>query len=103
MPAGVSWTRYLRMYGASMLALFAGAQVVHQYYLPDLVVRESVTQTGSGVAESPVSHCSQLCPRRLEEVSLSGAAVSSGGFGEYTGDAAKAWRASDGIARLQSP
>lgn len=37
MPAGVSWPRYLRMMGASVLAMFAGAQVVHQYYLPDLV------------------------------------------------------------------
>ena len=37
MPAGVSWPRYLRMFGASVLAMFAGAQVVHQYYLPDLV------------------------------------------------------------------
>lgn len=37
MPAGVSWPRYLRMFGASTLAMFAGAQVVHQYYLPDLV------------------------------------------------------------------
>lgn len=37
MPAGVSWPRYMRMLGASMLAMFAGAQAVHQYYLPDLV------------------------------------------------------------------
>lgn len=37
MPAGVSWPRYLRMFGASVLAMFAGAQAVHQYYLPDLV------------------------------------------------------------------
>lgn len=39
MPAGVSWPRYLRMLGASVLAMFAGAQTVHQYYLPDLVKR----------------------------------------------------------------
>lgn len=37
MPAGVSWPRYLRMFAASILAMFAGAQAVHQYYLPDLV------------------------------------------------------------------
>lgn len=37
MPAGVSWARYVRMLGASVLAMFAGAQAVHQYYLPDLV------------------------------------------------------------------
>ncbi|XP_026030920.1 ubiquinol-cytochrome-c reductase complex assembly factor 6 isoform X1 [Astatotilapia calliptera] len=36
MPAGVSWARYIRMLGASVLAMFAGAQAVHQYYLPDL-------------------------------------------------------------------
>ncbi|XP_062277233.1 ubiquinol-cytochrome-c reductase complex assembly factor 6 [Scomber scombrus] len=38
MPAGVSWPRYLRMFGASMLSMFAGAQFVHQYYLPDLTI-----------------------------------------------------------------
>lgn len=43
MPAGVSWARYLRMMGASVLAMFAGAQVVHQYYLPDLVSSPSAT------------------------------------------------------------
>ncbi|XP_061750501.1 ubiquinol-cytochrome-c reductase complex assembly factor 6 [Nerophis ophidion] len=46
MPAGVSWTRYVRMYGASMLALFAGAQVVHQYYLPDLSIPETPPKPG---------------------------------------------------------
>lgn len=38
MPAGVSWPRYLSMFGASVLAMFAGAEFVHQYYRPDLVV-----------------------------------------------------------------
>lgn len=37
MPSGVSWPRYLKMLGSSVLAMFAGAQVVHLYYLPDLV------------------------------------------------------------------
>lgn len=37
MPAGVSWPRYLKMFGASILTMFAGAEVVHQYYRPDLV------------------------------------------------------------------
>ncbi len=37
MPAGVSWSRYIRMFAASMLSMFAGAQAVHQYYRPDLV------------------------------------------------------------------
>ncbi|XP_061677923.1 ubiquinol-cytochrome-c reductase complex assembly factor 6 [Syngnathoides biaculeatus] len=46
MPAGVSWTRYLRMYGASILAMFAGAQVVHLYYLPDLSIPELPPKPG---------------------------------------------------------
>ncbi|XP_034031470.1 uncharacterized protein C12orf73 homolog isoform X2 [Thalassophryne amazonica] len=37
MPAGVSWPRYLSMFGASILAMLAGAQAVHHYYRPDLV------------------------------------------------------------------
>ncbi|CDQ96555.1 unnamed protein product, partial [Oncorhynchus mykiss] len=40
MPAGVSWPRYLRMFGASVLSMFVGAEVVHQYYRPDLVSME---------------------------------------------------------------
>uniref|UniRef100_A0A8C3FYV4 Uncharacterized protein n=1 Tax=Chrysemys picta bellii TaxID=8478 RepID=A0A8C3FYV4_CHRPI len=36
MPAGVSWSRYLKMLSASTLAMFAGAEVVHRYYRPDL-------------------------------------------------------------------
>ncbi|XP_077425288.1 ubiquinol-cytochrome-c reductase complex assembly factor 6 [Vanacampus margaritifer] len=46
MPAGVSWSRYLRMYGVSMLAMFAGAQAVHQYYLPDLSIPEVPPKPG---------------------------------------------------------
>jgi len=46
MPAGVSWPRYLRMLGASVLAMFAGAQVVHQYYLPDLSIPEIPPKPG---------------------------------------------------------
>ncbi|XP_061138590.1 ubiquinol-cytochrome-c reductase complex assembly factor 6 [Syngnathus typhle] len=46
MPAGVSWTRYLRMYGACILAMFAGAQAVHQYYLPDLSIPEVPPKPG---------------------------------------------------------
>ncbi|KAJ8333292.1 hypothetical protein SKAU_G00421880 [Synaphobranchus kaupii] len=38
MPAGVSWSRYLSMLGASILTMFAGAEVVHQYYRPDLTI-----------------------------------------------------------------
>uniref|UniRef100_A0A667GAJ8 Chromosome 12 open reading frame 73 n=1 Tax=Lynx canadensis TaxID=61383 RepID=A0A667GAJ8_LYNCA len=36
MPAGVSWATYLKMFAASLLAMCAGAEVVHRYYLPDL-------------------------------------------------------------------
>lgn len=46
MPAGVSWPRYLRMLGASLLSMFAGAQVVHQYYLPDLSIPEIPPKPG---------------------------------------------------------
>ncbi|XP_029009841.1 ubiquinol-cytochrome-c reductase complex assembly factor 6 [Betta splendens] len=46
MPAGVSWPRYLRMLGSSLLAMFAGAQVVHQYYLPDLSIPEIPPKPG---------------------------------------------------------
>ncbi|XP_039989236.1 protein BRAWNIN [Xiphias gladius] len=46
MPAGVSWPRYLRMFGSSVLAMFAGAQVVHQYYLPDLSIPEIPPKPG---------------------------------------------------------
>lgn len=37
MPAGVPWTTYVKMVTASLLAMFAGAEVVHRYYRPDLV------------------------------------------------------------------
>lgn len=46
MPAGVSWPRYLRMLGSCLLAMFAGAQVVHQYYLPDLSIPEIPPKPG---------------------------------------------------------
>ncbi|KAI5616199.1 hypothetical protein C0J50_24292, partial [Silurus asotus] len=38
MPAGVSWPRYMKMFVASVLSMFAGAEVVHQYYRPDLSI-----------------------------------------------------------------
>nr|XP_051701808.1 uncharacterized protein LOC100342621 isoform X5 [Oryctolagus cuniculus] len=37
MPAGVSWPTYLKMFAASLLAMCAGAEVVHRYYRPDLM------------------------------------------------------------------
>ncbi|KAM7397111.1 hypothetical protein PAMP_020108 [Pampus punctatissimus] len=46
MPAGVSWPQYLRMFGATLLSMFAGAQVVHQYYLPDLSIPEIPPKPG---------------------------------------------------------
>ncbi|XP_035520852.1 uncharacterized protein C12orf73 homolog [Morone saxatilis] len=46
MPAGVSWPRYLRMFSASLLSMFAGAQAVHQYYLPDLSIPETPPKPG---------------------------------------------------------
>ncbi|XP_076157753.1 ubiquinol-cytochrome-c reductase complex assembly factor 6 [Alosa pseudoharengus] len=46
MPAGVSWPRYLRMLGASILSMFAGAQVVHQYYRPDLTIPDIPPKPG---------------------------------------------------------
>lgn len=58
MPAGVSWPRYLRMMGASVLAMFAGAQVVHQYYLPDLV-SSSVSLTVR--CPPPAQELTQVC------------------------------------------
>ncbi|XP_071007480.1 ubiquinol-cytochrome-c reductase complex assembly factor 6-like [Oncorhynchus clarkii lewisi] len=41
MPASVSWPRYLRMFGASVLSMFAGTDVIHQYYRPDLTIPET--------------------------------------------------------------
>ncbi|KAG5273795.1 hypothetical protein AALO_G00155620 [Alosa alosa] len=46
MPAGVSWPRYLRMLGASILSMFAGAQAVHQYYRPDLTIPDIPPKPG---------------------------------------------------------
>ncbi|XP_006004186.1 ubiquinol-cytochrome-c reductase complex assembly factor 6 isoform X2 [Latimeria chalumnae] len=46
MPAGVSWPRYLKMLGASILTMFAGAEVVHRYYRPDLSIPEIPPKPG---------------------------------------------------------
>lgn len=64
MPAGVSWPRYLRMFGASILAMFAGAQVVHQYYLPDLVrdkINRSFQNLAPITATQPTSMARRVC------------------------------------------
>ncbi|KAM6973063.1 ubiquinol-cytochrome-c reductase complex assembly factor 6 [Aplochiton taeniatus] len=46
MPAGVSWPRYIRMFAASLLSMLAGAEVVHQYYRPDLSIPEIPPRPG---------------------------------------------------------
>ncbi|KAK7117592.1 hypothetical protein R3I94_022976 [Phoxinus phoxinus] len=46
MPAGVSWSRYIRMFAASVLSMFAGAQFVHQYYRPDLTIPDVPPKPG---------------------------------------------------------
>lgn len=37
MPAGVSWSRYLTFFAASLATGLAGSQAVHLYYKPSLV------------------------------------------------------------------
>ncbi|KAH8396285.1 hypothetical protein KR222_007363, partial [Zaprionus bogoriensis] len=34
MPAGVSWSQYIKFLGSAMLAMMAGSQAVHLYYKP---------------------------------------------------------------------
>nr|XP_004673115.1 protein BRAWNIN [Jaculus jaculus] len=46
MPAGVSWSTYVKMFAASLLAMCAGAQVVHWYYGPDLTIPEIPPKPG---------------------------------------------------------
>ncbi|KAM6291581.1 ubiquinol-cytochrome c reductase complex assembly factor 6 [Porphyrio hochstetteri] len=46
MPAGVSWPTYLKTLAASTLAMFAGAEVVHRYYRPDLSIPEIPPKPG---------------------------------------------------------
>ncbi|GCC32308.1 ubiquinol-cytochrome-c reductase complex assembly factor 6 [Chiloscyllium punctatum] len=46
MPAGVSWSHYLKMLGSSLLAMFAGAEVVHRYYRPDLSIPDIPPKPG---------------------------------------------------------
>ena len=48
MPAGVSWSSYLKMFAASLLAMCAGAEVVHRYYRPDLVSAGESLRLASG-------------------------------------------------------
>ncbi|KAM5170032.1 ubiquinol-cytochrome c reductase complex assembly factor 6 isoform 1-T3 [Mantella aurantiaca] len=46
MPAGVSMSQYLKMLGASLLSMFAGAELVHRYYRPDLSIPEVPPKPG---------------------------------------------------------
>ncbi|XP_011790520.1 uncharacterized protein C12orf73 homolog [Piliocolobus tephrosceles] len=46
MPAGVPMSTYLKMFTASLLAMFAGAEVVHRYYRPDLTIPEIPPKPG---------------------------------------------------------
>ncbi|XP_010564610.1 ubiquinol-cytochrome c reductase complex assembly factor 6 [Haliaeetus albicilla] len=46
MPAGVPWPTYLKTLAASLLAMFAGAEVVHRYYRPDLSIPEIPPKPG---------------------------------------------------------
>ncbi|XP_051817215.1 protein BRAWNIN [Antechinus flavipes] len=46
MPAGTSWPSYLKMVTASMVAMLAGAEVVHRYYRPDLSIPEIPPKRG---------------------------------------------------------
>ncbi|KAM3673156.1 ubiquinol-cytochrome c reductase complex assembly factor 6 [Ammospiza maritima maritima] len=46
MPAGAPWPTYLRALAASVLAMFAGAEVVHRYYRPDLSIPEIPPKPG---------------------------------------------------------
>ncbi|XP_066245846.1 ubiquinol-cytochrome-c reductase complex assembly factor 6 [Euwallacea similis] len=34
MPAGVSWSQYIKFTTCALLSMFAGAQVVHVFYRP---------------------------------------------------------------------
>ncbi|KAG9490513.1 ubiquinol-cytochrome c reductase complex assembly factor 6 [Eleutherodactylus coqui] len=46
MPAGVSWSRYIMLMSATLASMFAGAEVVHRYYRPDLTVPEIPPKPG---------------------------------------------------------
>ncbi|XP_009002757.3 ubiquinol-cytochrome c reductase complex assembly factor 6 isoform X1 [Callithrix jacchus] len=46
MPAGVPMSTYVKMLAASLLAMCAGAEVVHRYYRPDLTIPEIPPKRG---------------------------------------------------------
>ncbi|XP_069760361.1 ubiquinol-cytochrome-c reductase complex assembly factor 6 [Narcine bancroftii] len=65
MPAGVSWPRYFMMLGTSILMMFAGAEVVHRYYRPDLSIPEVPPKPGElktellGLKDQAQTHTSE--------------------------------------------
>lgn len=67
MPAGVTWSVYLRFTAASLLSMFAGAQVVHIYYRPldemDKLVEMEVKKLRQELAEAVES--GQIKPGNL--------------------------------------
>ncbi|XP_005206535.1 ubiquinol-cytochrome c reductase complex assembly factor 6 isoform X1 [Bos taurus] len=71
MPAGVSWSSYLKMFAASLLAMCAGAEVVHRYYRPDLRIPEIPPKPGElktellGLKERQQEHQNSTVPRTL--------------------------------------
>ncbi|XP_019866695.1 protein brawnin [Aethina tumida] len=52
MPAGVSWSRYLKFFCAAFLSMAAGSQAVHLYYRPlediDKYVEKELKSHGKG-------------------------------------------------------
>lgn len=60
MPAGVPWSTYLKTLTASLLAMFAGAEVVHRYYRPDLV-----SARGVDCVTEPVGEVERLLGQRV--------------------------------------
>lgn len=49
MPAGVSWSEYIKFFVSAMVSMAAGSQLVHMYYkplkdLPDFVKKEKIVQ-----------------------------------------------------------
>ncbi|XP_007644530.1 uncharacterized protein C12orf73 homolog isoform X1 [Cricetulus griseus] len=69
MPGGVPWSAYLKMLSSSLLAMCAGAQVVHWYYRPDLVMLSSKRPQSEGQCNLHVpstSHQHQLAFQLLE-------------------------------------
>lgn len=46
MPAGVDWLPYLKFLSAGLLSMMAGAQLVHWYYKPELLIPKLPPKVG---------------------------------------------------------